>query len=200
MATNIQHDPRRHIERFYEPHQLTTASPLRRLSAYLIEVALPTAFILIGSVGFVVSAAAGMDILALIALAILLLGSLGYLVWTISCWGNGQTPGKQVLSMYSINSDGSRSGGRRMFLREVVIKTLLFYTLLSMITFGVAPLVAALWLTWDRKHQALWDKVGRTYIAYSPTGYVPFTSKEMPPPARRETPPMQTGGPRPAHL
>ena len=192
MATATQFGVRRHIEEFYEPNRLVTASPGRRLGAYILESLLPAAVAFFFYVTLIASFLAGADEesadaaggIAAAGMLVFFVGLLGFAGWTIYAWTRGQTPGKQLLSMYVTREDGSRAGGWHMFTREFLVKGILFNGLLGMITFGIVPLLAALWLTWDRNHQALWDKITNTYVAYSPNGFVPSTSKELAPPAR----------------
>ena len=45
--------------------------------------------------------------------------------------------------------------------------------------FVLLPLLAAAWCLWDRNVQCLWDKLGRTYVGYSPRGFKPLTHEEQ---------------------
>lgn len=137
------------IESNYPPDQLVTASPGRRLGAYVL------------------------DILLVIALI-----GIGYLIWFIFTAQDGQTPGKKLLKMYYIKSDGSRAGGGYTWLREWVIKGLVT-GLLNVVSFGFYSLVASLWCLWDKDRQCLWDKMAGTYVAWSPYGFKPLTAGEM---------------------
>ena len=160
--------PLRRIEAFYPPEQLQTASPGRRLGGWALD-------------GLVATVTLGV----------------GWLVWFLIVAQRGQTPGKQMLGMYIMREDGSRAGGWYTILREVVVKGLLFGTVISVIsgaTNGVGGLLwipAALWCTWDRERQCLWDKVTSTYIAHSPAGYRPPTAEELR--MRGEEPPAVSG-------
>lgn len=147
----------------YRPDELVLAGPGRRLSGYLIEQAI----IFVGVfVGF-------------LTLGILLIPFvIGYLIWFIFTAINGQTPGKQLLGMYIMRADGTRAGGGYVWLRELVVKILLFW-LLTLVTFGIIWIVGALWCLWDRDNQCLWDKVTSTYVAWSPCGFRPMTSAEL---------------------
>jgi uncharacterized RDD family membrane protein YckC len=128
---------------------------------------------------------------------------LGWIVWFIIVARRGQTPGKQLLGMYIIRDDGTRAGGGRTWLREFLVKSLLFgiLTTLPLILvelvwwstpdFGspeyyprtaLSQFVIALpgaWLLWDRRRQCLWDKVAHTHVGYSPNGYRPLTGAEL---------------------
>lgn len=137
------------IEGFYPDGELQTATPLRRLSGALLEVVLLFATLFIG-----------------------------YVIWFFIVAARGQTPGKQLLKMYIMREDGSRAGGWYTLLREIVVEGLLFGVINSF-TFGIAGIVGALWCTWDRDRQCLWDKITSTYVAYSPEGRRPLTRTEF---------------------
>ena len=147
----------------YPPDQLVIAGPGRRLAGYLIEGAIWFFGILLG----------------IITIGILLIPFfIGYLVWFIFAAINGQTPGKQLLGMYIMKADGTRAGGGYVWVRELLIKGLVT-SLITMATFGIFWIVAALWCLWDRDRQCLWDKMASTYIAWSPRGYKPLTANEL---------------------
>ena len=148
--------PMRRIEAFYPPEQLQTASQGRRLGGWALDWLIVTVTL-----------------------------GVGWLIWFLIVAQRGQTPGKQMLGMYIMREDGSRAGGWYTMLREIVVKILLFGTVISVIsgaTNGVGGLLwipAALWCTWDRERQCLWDKVTSTYVAHSPAGYRPPTADEL---------------------
>ncbi len=123
-------------------------------------------------------------------LGVITLG-VGYLVWFVIVAKRGQTPGKQLLRMYVIKEDGTRAGGWYTVLRELVIKPA--FVLISIVTLGLLSLVGGAWCLWDRDNQCLWDKLGSTYVAWSPNGYRPLTAREMreQTSAERPSPPPQ---------
>ena len=140
----------RRIESFYGREELETATPGRRLGGYALDT--------------------------LIVIVTLLIG---WIIWFAIVAQRGQTPGKQLLGMYIMREDGSRAGGWYTVLREVVVEGLLFGTLIATLTSGLGWALSALWCTWDRERQCLWDKVASTYVAYSPNGFQPLTAQEM---------------------
>ena len=142
--------PARLIEACYPPDRLQTATPGRRLSGALLD-----------------------------ALVLILTLYVGWLIWFVIVAPRGQTPGKQMLGMYVMREDGSRAGGGYGWLREIVVKQLLFGSVISAVSLGIAYLLAALWCMWDRERQCLWDKVTSTYVAYSPAGYRPSTAADL---------------------
>ena len=152
------------IESCYPPERLQTATPGRRLAGYLLDT-----------------------LVQIVTLYV------GWLIWFAIVAPRGQTPGRQMLGMYLVREDGSRAGGGYTWLREIVVEGVLFSVVIGGITFGVGWLVAALWCTWDRERQCLWDKVASTYVGYSPTGYRPPTAADL----RRlgQQPPAAAGRP-----
>jgi uncharacterized RDD family membrane protein YckC len=150
----------------YSADQLVIAGPGRRLAAYSLE--LLAIFIGFASFGLLL---------------------IPYFIWFIIAANNGQTPGKQLLGMYVIQGDGTRAGGGHIWLRELIFKGLLL-NLLTFITLGIFFIVAALWCLWDKDNQTLWDKIGSTYVAWSPNGFKPLTANEirMGAPAPQRTP------------
>ena len=137
------------IESYYGADELETASPGRRLGGYLLEY-----------------------VLAIVTLGI------GWIVWFIVVAPRGQTLAKQMLGMYIMREDGSRAGGGYTWLREFVVKGLLF-GVIAALTVYIAWVVSAAWCLWDSERQCLWDKVTTTYVAHSPRGFHPLTANEM---------------------
>ena len=94
---------------------------------------------------------------------------IGWLIWSFVVYGRGQTPGKQLFGIYAAKVDDPvhpLSWGS-MFLREIVIKTVLLQVL-SAFTFGIVWLLDYLWPLWDGSghSQTLHDKMikGSVYI------------------------------------
>jgi uncharacterized RDD family membrane protein YckC len=76
---------------------------------------------------------------------------------------DGQTVGRMVLNIRVIRADGRRMTFGFAFIREVLIKSLLF-GVLSSITFGLASLLDVLWPLWDEENRALHDFVVNTRV------------------------------------
>ena len=76
---------------------------------------------------------------------------------------DGQTVGRMVLNIRVIRADGRRMTFGFAFIREVLIKSLLF-GVLSSITFGLASLLDVLWPLWDEENRALHDLVVNTRV------------------------------------
>lgn len=140
----------------YSPDELRLAGPGRRLSGFLLEL-----------------------------LLVVVTFGIGWLIWSVFVYQRSQTPAKQILRMYVLQEDGTRAGGWYTLLREWVIKGATNLIIASM-TLGIGQVVGAAWCIWDDRHQTVWDKVGATYIAWSPHGFRPQTAKELglkPPPS-----------------
>ncbi len=137
------------IEQVYEPHELQTATAGRRLGAYALDILIQIFTLYIG-----------------------------WLIWFIFTAQKGQTPGKQLVHIYIIREDGTRAGGGYTWVREFLVKGLLF-GLIGAFTGGIGSLLAMLWLLWDRDRQCLWDKITSTHVGYSPGRFVPQTAPEQ---------------------
>ena len=81
--------------------------------------------------------------------------------------GRGQTPGKQLLGIYVIKDNGEPSRWGYTFLREFILKGLL-YGFLGAITLYIAWILNLLWPFWDRDRQALHDKIVGTLVVQGP--------------------------------
>ena len=92
---------------------------------------------------------------------------IGYLIWWLIVLGRGQTPGKQLLGIYVIKDNGEPSGWGYTFLREFVVKGLLF-GFLALLTLSIAGFLNLLWPFWDRDRQALHDKIVGTLVVQGP--------------------------------
>lgn len=69
---------------------------------------------------------------------------IGWLIWAMITWCNGQTPGRQLLGHVVADANtGEAFGWGRMFLREFLIRGLLFW-IPNAVTFGIFGLVDAL--------------------------------------------------------
>lgn len=161
---------------YYNPEEAVLASRWRRLAgAALGVVLLPGSFalmLLVGSGIITVGLSPWIVVGALVAWLTF------HIVWRFEAARHGQTPEKQLLGMYILNSDGSRAGAGWVWLRELVVKGL--FALLAPL-----EIVAALWCVWDPNHQCLWDKMIGTYVPYSPHGFVPPMEAPRPLNSRR---------------
>ena len=144
----------------------------RRLGGELLEILLLSLGCVAGGVVYGVND--GVSAPALIAAC--LSGWAIWLVWLLLVAHRGQAPGKHLLGLYVIRANGAVAGFRYMLLRELAIKTGVFWVLgLSLTaTLGAAgywialcayPL-AALWCVWDADRQCLWDKALGTRVIH----------------------------------
>lgn len=112
----------------------------------------------------------GIGVLAIVSLLVSALGGgilIAYLVWWLITLGKAQTPGKQIVDIRAVNYSGEPLGWGMMFVREFLVKGLLF-GLLYALTLGILFLLDNLWPLWDENNQTLHDKVASTYIVSGP--------------------------------
>ena len=99
------------------------SSPGRRLGAYLLDV-----------------------LLLLVTLFI------GWMIWALILWAQGQSPGKQLLGLRCVRTDtGKAAGWGTMCLREVVGKWLL-----ASFTYGITSIVSCFMIL-GQTRQGIWD-------------------------------------------
>jgi uncharacterized RDD family membrane protein YckC len=73
-------------------------------------------------------------------LAVLTLG-IGWLIWSMIIWGEGQTPAKKILKLRTINATNGRPASwGHMGLREILVPMTVFFA--SIFTSGLA------WIAW----------------------------------------------------
>ena len=101
---------------------------------------------------------------------------IGWLIWLYFTAKTSQTPAKRLLNVYILDNDMREPvGAARVWIREVLVKVLLF-SVFNGFTFGIAGLVNPIWALFDDERQALHDKVSGTVVAYAPDG-LPGSSK-----------------------
>jgi len=94
-------------------------------------------------------------------LAIVTLG-IGYFIWSFFTYRHGQTPGKKLMGIRVISlNDGKALTFWMTLLREWVVKGFI-----GGVTFGIAYV----WIMFDSKNQALYDKVLNTVVVNDPQG------------------------------
>ena len=92
--------------------------------------------------------------------------AIGWVIWSLIVWTQGQTPAKQVLGMRVVRLDTrTHAGWGRMFLREIIGKFVVSLVG-SLVLIGVV--IADLWLLWDKDKQELWDKIAGTVVVNDP--------------------------------
>jgi uncharacterized RDD family membrane protein YckC len=116
-------------------------------------------------VSTLVSAGGRLGASLLDALLIMVTLGIGWLIWNLITWANGQTPGKQLLGhVVADASTGEAFTWGRMFLRDFLIRGLLF-GLLNMITFGVFSLVDVL-MVFRADRRTLHDQMAGSIVRY----------------------------------
>jgi uncharacterized RDD family membrane protein YckC len=94
-------------------------------------------------------------------LAIVTLG-IGWIIWSFFTYPNGQTPAKKLMGIRVVSlNDGKALTFWMMFLREWIVKGFI-----GSITFGIAYV----WILFDDRNQALYDKVLNTIVVDDPQG------------------------------
>jgi uncharacterized RDD family membrane protein YckC len=80
---------------------------------------------------------------------------IGWFIWLLIVWARGQTLGKQLLGMRVVRlREGRKAGWGLMFVRDFLVKGLLFGTIIVTVTLGLG-LLLKFWLVWDKKPGAL---------------------------------------------
>lgn len=95
----------------------------------------------------------------------LIAGIVAFLYYVLQHGRWGQTLGKRVMSLRVVRADdaGPISYGQAAW-------RLLFAYLISLATCGVGGLIDVAWILWDRRRQALHDKVARTVVVKAEPG------------------------------
>jgi uncharacterized RDD family membrane protein YckC len=116
------------------PPGVQLSNPWSRLGAYLLDLLLMVATLLIG-----------------------------WIIWTLIVWTKGQTPGKQICGQRVVmEENGIAARWGQMFLRDFVIRGLAI-GLLSQLTLGIFWLVSAL-MIFSTYHETMWDKWAGTLV------------------------------------
>lgn len=88
---------------------------------------------------------------------------IGWLVWSLIIYSNGQTPGKQIMHMRVVNVRTTTvAGWGTMFVREWITRPIGW--LIGYFTLFILDFM----LCWDRNHQQLWDKMSDTIVVDDP--------------------------------
>lgn len=150
------------LNRFAEA-EVYVASRLRRLAGNLLE-----------------------GVLLLVTLGV------GWLIWLAIVAPRSQTPAKALLGMYILNDDETPASAARVWLREIVIKLIIF-GVIGWVTGGIVTLLDALWILWDKNRQTLHDKIATTIVVRAPQGIGQLPGgvspgRPAPPPAQRPAP------------
>ena len=90
---------------------------------------------------------------------------IGWFVWLYFASKKSQTPAKQLLGMYILQRNGAPASAGRVWLREVVVE-MIGFGLASQFLFGLASLLDAVWILWDKDRQTLHDKIVDTIVVH----------------------------------
>jgi hypothetical protein len=99
-----------------------------------------------------------------ILLDIVTLG-IGYLIWMLFAWSNGQTPGKQLTKLKYVDvATGRVATWSKSAFRDFVIRGIVFY-FITLFTLTIGFFVAA-FMTFnrDRNYQSGWDRMAGTVV------------------------------------
>jgi uncharacterized RDD family membrane protein YckC len=124
---------------------LRAAGAGKRLGGFFIEVVLSYAVI---GVGMLLDAASGTFPAFYAAFG------LGWLAFYVVLWAQGRTPGKLILGMRVIRTNGERVGFWRMAYREIIGK----------FVSAIALYIGFLSIAWDKDQQGFHDKIADTLV------------------------------------
>ena len=103
-------------------------------------------------------------LLAIVTLAI------GWLVWSLIVYAQGQTPAKQLMRLRVIRLENRTAASFSwMVLRELVLKAAVSILLSAVLILGILWLIVnGVVLLRDDRSQALWDKMAKTVVINDP--------------------------------
>ena len=137
-----------------DPQVGRLASPIKRLAAYVLDLAIPVValvtFLGVGTAGAATESETGTAIGGLLSLILIL----AYIVWALVLFSKGMTPGKKVLGMRVVREDGRTAGFGTMFVREWIGKFIS----------GLILSLGFLWILFDKENQGWHDKLMSTYV------------------------------------
>jgi uncharacterized RDD family membrane protein YckC len=92
---------------------------------------------------------------------------IGWIIWSIIIWDQGQTPAMQLLHIRAVKVDTKRTASwGTMFVREFLAGGLLMWFVF--LIFFPAWVVLCCMLLWDKDRQQLWDKIAGTIVVDDP--------------------------------
>ena len=103
-----------------------------------------------------------------------------WLIWLAVVAPRSQTPGKQMLGMYILRTDGRPASAGHVWVRELLVKAVIF-GLAGLVTSYAVTLLDALWILWDRDRQTLHDKLADTIVVHPPAADVEALLAPSPP-------------------
>ncbi|MDH3226829.1 MAG: RDD family protein [Thermoleophilia bacterium] len=89
---------------------------------------------------------------------------IGWIIWSLIVWARGQTPGKQLIGMYTFTPrNAALTGYGDMVVREFVL-----LGVLNNLTFGLFEFVGAFWIFSGEQNRTVWDRMMKTVIVDDP--------------------------------
>ena len=165
------------------PKGITVARLGPRVGAYLFDFVIFNGLLLFLIIGFYFS---------IILFTFFFIVGLGVFGWWLFTLSRGQTPGKQLLGIRVMRTDGTASDWGWTFIRELLVKEILFRGIAWLTVIG--GLLDLLWAFWDKDRQTLHDKIVKTVVV-DDRGYRLGNSLETSPPGRPTTCRMPVGSP-----
>jgi uncharacterized RDD family membrane protein YckC len=129
---------------------------------FFVRLALVLAGVLVGAVAY----AGGEDAGSVgIVVGLIIGGAIGGLVYApyMIAKRDGQTFGHKATNTRIVSADGTPLSGGRGFVREVLVKSLLFEGLGSFL-FGIPTILNYAWPLFDQRREALHDKICATRV------------------------------------
>jgi uncharacterized RDD family membrane protein YckC len=129
---------------------------------FFVRLALVLAGVLLGAISYVGGEDAG-SVGIVIGLVIGgVLGGLVYAPYMIATRA-GQTLGHKATNTRIVTTEGGGLGGGRAFVREVIVKSLIFEGLAGFL-FGIPTILNYSWPLFDQRKEALHDKICQTRV------------------------------------
>lgn len=100
-----------------------------------------------------------------VGLSIVTLG-IGYLIWSLVVWQDGQTPGMRIMHLRCIRKqDRSQATWGTMALRQIVGGIVQ-----AILDWFIVGIVLLFMILWDKDRQMIWDKIAGTVVIKDPPG------------------------------
>ena len=95
----------------------------------------------------------------------------GWYIWLIFTAPTSQSPAKRLLNVYIVDlQKGQTVSTGGVWVRDVVVKQIVFGIIISSFTGGLGSLLDTIWVLFDKNRQSLHDKVVNTIVVYAPSG------------------------------
>lgn len=90
---------------------------------------------------------------------------IGWAIWALVLWNDGQNPGQRMLGLRVIDDATKRVPSQGQMVTRNIVGYFLGTILMSAL---ILPMALLLMPLWDAKKQAVWDKLARTVVVYDP--------------------------------